>query len=251
MRICEAIANIKSFCAGTRQGFPLGKDSRDRVLWGDDQRELTGVVTCLWASADVIRAARERGANLIVCHESLFWNHGDYTDWLAAQGNEAFYAKRQLLDEADVCIWRFHDYIHSGVPARLFAGWEMTGPFALPDYAWVDGIYAPLSERLGFSRLADPGASLFACFDAQGMAAHQLARKIAARLGLDGLRLEGDPRTPVRKAAVAMHLMGSWTTPSSLSRTSTTWTACSAWNASTAPSASGCATPARRGIRAP
>lgn len=208
MLIREAIESIKAFCAGISGGKPIDDaTSRDQVLWGDPGRELTGIITCIWASADVIREAAARGANLIVSHEALFWNHGDHTDWLERQGNHAYLAKRALLDEHGICVWRLHDYIHSGVPARLFENWRVRGLVETDD-AWTDGIFAPLAERIGYPQLPDMSPTLLCGFETSGITACELARELVRKLGLSGTRLEGDPSTVVRRAAVPMHLLG-------------------------------------------
>ncbi|MBQ9007664.1 MAG: Nif3-like dinuclear metal center hexameric protein [Atopobiaceae bacterium] len=211
MLISQAIANIKSFCLGVAAGKPIdGATTRDQILWGDSEQELTGVVTCIWASADVIREAAVRGANLIVSHEALFWNHGDHTDWLEKQGNETFLAKRALLEEHGICVWRFHDFIHSGVPVRLFDGWAVQGLAEVEaTEGWTDGIFAPLAAKLGYTPLPEMGPGILFCgCEVDGITAHELAQELVEKLGLTGTRIEGDPTTVVHRAAVAMHLLG-------------------------------------------
>lgn len=79
MTIQQAISNIKSYHKGEIFGKPIDEEkTRDKVLYGDDGQELKGIVTTCFASVDVIRKAGEMGANLIISHEALFWNHGDH-----------------------------------------------------------------------------------------------------------------------------------------------------------------------------
>lgn len=202
MLISEVIDGVKRYCRGIDpKGDPIGDaTTRDQVLWGKTERECTGIVTCIWASADVIREARSLGANLIISHEALFWNHGDHTDWLAEQHNKAFTAKRDLLDACDITVWRCHDYIHSGIPSP--AG----------DGAWVDGIYLGLSRRLGWHALEgiQPLSSRPFHFSANidQVSAEQLANDVVAKLNLNGARIIGDPATPVSRVAVSTHMFG-------------------------------------------
>ena len=92
MKISEAIQSIKAYHRGTSRGEPIDPaKTRDQILYGDPERELTGVVTTCFASYEVIAKAIDAGANLVICHEALFWNHGDHTDWL--QDNKTFQAK--------------------------------------------------------------------------------------------------------------------------------------------------------------
>ena len=83
MKISEAIKKIKASHKGDLMGTPIDPAAtRDKILYGDPDQELKGIVTTCYASVEVIRQAAAKGANLIVCHEALFWNHGDHTDWL-------------------------------------------------------------------------------------------------------------------------------------------------------------------------
>lgn len=203
MLISEVIAGIKAYCKGTGpDGTPIDDaTSRDQVLWGTTDRECTGIVTCIWASADVLREAAQREANLVISHEALFWNHGDHTDWLKAEGNRTFAAKRRLLDEADITVWRCHDYIHSGIPSP--AG----------DGTWVDGIFWGLVDRLGWcpadgvQPLANQPTFCVTELDGSRTAA-ELGRDVARALGTNGVRVIGDSETPVRRVGVAMHMFG-------------------------------------------
>lgn len=200
MLVSEVIKHVRDHCRGlSPDGTPIDeRTTRDKVLYGNGRvdEECTGVVCCIWASSDVIRAAHDLGANLIISHEALFWNHGDRTDWLEKQHNSTFARKRTLLDDAGAVVWRCHDYIHSGIP-------DVEGN-------WVDGIFWGLARELGWTPvrpiapLADSGVLVET--ELEGRPASELARTIAHRLHLNGTRVIGDPSTPVRRAAVAMHL---------------------------------------------
>ena len=111
MKISEIIDVVKKNCKG--YGTIDETKTRDKVLYGDVDKQCTGIVTTIYASYDVIKKASELGANFIIAHEALFWNHGDHTDWL--KDNETFKLKKQLLDETGITVWRDHDYIHSGI----------------------------------------------------------------------------------------------------------------------------------------
>lgn len=208
MLIGEAIKNIQLFCNQEATGGAIDPAMpRDRVLWGNVDRPCTGIVTCIWASADVIREAARRGANLIVCHEALFWNHGDHTAWLEDADNETFLAKRALLQKCGMTVWRFHDHIHAGVPARLFGEHAVRG-LGSGDPHWADGIFSGLAEVLGYPQLPDLDANVFCGMEVPGLTARELARELCRRLGLRGVRLEGDPDTVVNRVFVPIHIMG-------------------------------------------
>ena len=144
-----------------------------------------------FASADVIRQAHARGANLIICHEALFWNHGDHTCWLA--GNKTFAAKRALLEECGITVWRLHDHIHSGIPE---------------DGRLVDGIFMGLADKLGWRDYVRGDTARPMEFEIPETSAGELARFLVGRLGLAGTRIVGDADARVRTVLVPMHLIG-------------------------------------------
>ena len=191
MLMSEVIDGVKAYC-GHDLGGPIYDDTtRDQVLWGPVDVECTGIVTTCFASADVIRQAHARGANLIICHEALFWNHGDHTCWLA--GNKTFAAKRALLEECGITVWRLHDHIHSGIPE---------------DGRLVDGIFMGLADKLGWRDYVRGDTVRPMEFEIPETSAGELARFLVGRLGLAGTRIVGDADARVRTVLVPMHLIG-------------------------------------------
>jgi putative NIF3 family GTP cyclohydrolase 1 type 2 len=100
-------------------GAPF-EDSVDTFKSGDPTQRVTGIVTTFLASFEVIRRAIELGANLIIAHEPTFYNHRDEVDWLAA--DPVYTAKRQLLEDNNVTVWRFHDYWRLHQPDGILTG---------------------------------------------------------------------------------------------------------------------------------
>ena len=62
-------------------------DTVDTVKIGDPTQPLTGIVTTFLATVEVIEQAAQLGANLIITHEPIFYNHRDETDWLAGKSD--------------------------------------------------------------------------------------------------------------------------------------------------------------------
>ena len=95
MKICDAIQIMKNYCKGIGfDGNPIDESkTRDKILYGNPNQEITGIITTCYASVDVVKKAIESGANFIIVHEALFWNHGDHTDWL--QDNNTFKEKNR------------------------------------------------------------------------------------------------------------------------------------------------------------
>lgn len=194
MQINKIIRIVKGYCRGAQpDGHPIDDiTTRDQVLWGATDRACTGIVTTCAASPNVIRATVDRGANLIICHEALFWNHGDRTGWLA--DDLVFRAKRALLDEGGITVWRFHDYIHSGIPTK--------------DGGWVDGIFVGLAKKLGWMPYHEGDEFFPAIFSLPQTTAGELAQTLIGQLGLKGARLVGSPETPVSRVRFMGHAFG-------------------------------------------
>jgi putative NIF3 family GTP cyclohydrolase 1 type 2 len=92
----------------------------DTIKWGDPDREVRGVAVTFMATVEVIRAAREAGANLLITHEPTFYQHDDPLEWLSE--DPIMQAKRALLDEFGMVVWRLHDGIHRHRPDGIVEG---------------------------------------------------------------------------------------------------------------------------------
>ncbi len=194
MFISEVIEAVKGYC-GNDDAFthkPIEASStRDQVLYGNVDQECTGIVTCIWATANVIRRAQELGASLIIAHEALFWNHGDHQDVVA--GNRTFEAKRALLDKWGGAVWRCHDYIHAGVPLEA-------------DGSMVDGIFYGFAWKMGWLDCRLGGDCME--YRIPATTGRGLARELVAKLGLNGTRLVGDGGARVERVQIPMHIFG-------------------------------------------
>lgn len=194
MKISEAIDKIKAYHRGISRNAPIDPvKTRDQILYGDPEQELTGVAVTCFASYQVIEQAIAAGANLIICHEAVFWNHGDKTDWLA--DNRTFQKKAALLNGGNVVVWRDHDYIHSGIPA--------------PDGSWVDGIFYGLMKELGWeSHLHGWDGIQPSRYLLPSMTVRELGRELMKKFPLNGIKVIGSPDSPVRKVWIPGHIMG-------------------------------------------
>ena len=204
MKIQEVIDRIKKYSRGVSEdGTPINDDTtRDQVLFGTTDKECTGIVTTCFASVEVIRKAKELGANLIISHEALFWNHGDHTDWLEEDQNKVYLRKKALLLEDGITVWRDHDYIHSGLPNGK-GGWY-DGIFK--GFLYETGLLENYVPKIG-SSVQYRGMPLELRFE-NGITVKDLAKKIIDGAGLNGIRTIGNPDTVVHKVAIPMHQIG-------------------------------------------
>lgn len=194
MKIQEAIDKVKAYHKGVSRGDPIDPiKTRDQILYGDPERELTGIVVTCFASYEVIEKAIEAGANLVICHEAIFWNHGDHTDWL--QDNRTFQAKASLLDRGGVVVWRDHDFIHSGIPT--------------PDGGWADGIFYGIMKVLGWEEhLCGWDGNQPSRFQLPPTTVRELGKELMAKLPLNGIKVIGSLDSPVRKVWLPGHVSG-------------------------------------------
>lgn len=100
-------------------GAPFAK-TVDRLRSGSMDQEVTGIVTTMFPTIEVIEKTARAGANFIIAHETPFYNNEDETDWL--QQDDAYRYKVDLLNKNKIAVWRFHDYWHSHKPDGVVMG---------------------------------------------------------------------------------------------------------------------------------
>lgn len=115
MQVREVVERIIAAC-----NLPPLEQTCDRLITGEWDREVTGIVTTFMATIDVIRQTIEQGANLIITHEPTYFTHLDQTEWL--QDDPVFQLKQKLITENQINIWRFHDHMHFTQPDLIYFG---------------------------------------------------------------------------------------------------------------------------------
>ncbi len=126
----------------------------DTIKVGDIDQPVTGIVTTMFATNDVIARTIRLGANFIVAHEPTFYNHEDATTWLG--DDPVFKAKEEVLKRHGIVVWRFHDGIHRHNPDGIrmgvmqALGWEKL--YNAGDPQLVVAPPTPLSEILALAK---------------------------------------------------------------------------------------------------
>lgn len=92
----------------------------DVIKAGDPQSRVSGIVTTMFATMDVLKQAVALNCNLIIAHEPLFYNHLDETKQFV--NDPVFLEKKKYIDDNKLVIWRFHDYIHRLEPDAIDFG---------------------------------------------------------------------------------------------------------------------------------
>lgn len=104
----------------------------DTLKSGTPEQQVTGIVTTMFATVDIIRQAISLKSNFIIAHEPTFYNHADELEW--AGKNDVVQKKLALLNENKIAAWRLHDYLHSFRPDSVRygvvknMGWEKYDP---------------------------------------------------------------------------------------------------------------------------
>jgi putative NIF3 family GTP cyclohydrolase 1 type 2 len=157
----------------------------DQLRAGSLDQKVTGIVTTMFPTLEVIEKTATAGANLIIAHETPFYNNQDETDWLAQ--DEAYRYKIELLTKHKIAIWRFHDYWHRHQP---------------------DGIIMGNLVKLGWEKYYDATTPRVLTLP-QPMTIQSIAALIKAKLGISTLRLVGDASGQCRRIYLAFGYMDS------------------------------------------
>ncbi len=113
MKIIELIEELKSYSKIT-----FSEDNTcDTVKIGDAQREIKKVAVSMFATPEVIRKAADFGANFLIVHEPMCYDHLDRVVPYEI-GNE----KKALINEKGICVFRFHDNAHGMEPDLIYEG---------------------------------------------------------------------------------------------------------------------------------
>lgn len=146
----------------------------DTLKAGNRDIKVSGIVTSMFASLEVIRKAIELGANFIIAHEPTFYNHLDETDWL--EQDEVYRYKADLLKKHQMAVWRNHDYVHSYFP---------------------DGVQKGVVTKLGWEKYQDPNSRNIITLPSTSL--ENLIQHTKQRLGITTVRYIGDLSQNCRK----------------------------------------------------
>jgi putative NIF3 family GTP cyclohydrolase 1 type 2 len=138
----------------------------DTLKSGGPNQKVTGIVTTMFATVDIIKKAAKINANFIIAHEPTFYNHTDATDWVA--DNKIVKAKVDLLKQYSITVWRFHDYWHTHRP---------------------DGILYGVLKKAGWQQYYKEGERTFTI---PSMSVKDIAGHLKKSLGIEHVRVIGD-----------------------------------------------------------
>ena len=146
----------------------------DTLKSGSPDTVVTGIVTTMFATIDVIRKTIDRGANFIIAHEPTFYNHADNTAWL--KEDDVYQYKADLLKQHNIAVWRNHDYIHTLKP---------------------DGVMMGVLKQLEWDQYAD--TDLPNLLTLQSTPLRDLVHQAKVKLNIDTVRYVGDLNETCRR----------------------------------------------------
>ncbi len=163
---------------------PWSDETVDTFKSGDPAAPVTGIACTFTATVDVLKRSAELGCNLVITHEPTFYNHLD--DPSGLEGDPVYEAKKALLDELGMVVFRFHDH------------WHRTSP---------DGIYAGMIDKLQWAQCLEQGEERV--FRFPGMSLEEMTAYLKEVFPDAIPRVTGDPGLKIRKAAFIAGAPGS------------------------------------------
>ena len=92
-------------------------NTQDVIKAGDKNKEIKKIAVTMFATAKIIKQAHEWGADLLITHEPLYFNHCD-----EHSNEEVETQKRALLKSTGITVYRYHDYSHNLLPDVICKG---------------------------------------------------------------------------------------------------------------------------------
>ena len=183
MKVREAIEEILM-----KNGVEIPPERTcDHLIVGDQEAEVTGVVSTFMVTLEVLRETVKLGANLIVTHEpTLFFEFkgGDPFE----ESNPVYQEKQRLISEYGINIWRFHDHMHAENK---------------------DGIYRGLEKEIGWEQYVmkddDPEKPFYhfgACYEIPETTLQGLADFFKEKLDMQMVRVVGTPDMPIKRVSI-------------------------------------------------
>ena len=176
MKVIDVIKHLES--VGTWVNWDK---TRDVVLHGSTDKEITKMGVCWVATKQVIEQAQKLGINFIISHENMFY---EATTSPTRQLLESANEKRRMLDEGNITVYRCHDV------------WDMMPSYGVADI-WSRDIGLKFEPRVinsynSFAYVSD-------------MTVQDLAQKIANALvqyEQEGIQVVGDLNKQISRVAI-------------------------------------------------
>ncbi len=155
----------------------VGENTCDTIKSGSGDADVTKVAVSMFATPDVVRAAHEWGAELLIVHEPTYFNHMDN------HSDESFEVeKRRYIESTGITICRYHDYPHNAAHDIICEGeikyMELPGKVEFP------GKFDLVRVKLD-----------------RPMTPREIARHIESKVGIKHIRIAGAADVPMTKVS--------------------------------------------------
>ena len=157
----------------------------DKLMSGSFEQEVSKIAVTFMATVDVIKKAIAMGAELIVTHEPTWFTGEDTTDWL--DNDPVYLKKKELIEQADIAIWRFHDHMHMDPVDGIMRGFD-------EEMDWVQYRMEADSSFLG-------GKGDY-CYQLPTTTLQELCNSFKERLPMKVIQIIGDPEMKVERVGV-------------------------------------------------
>ncbi len=164
----------------------------DTLKAGDPEKELSRIAVSMFGTPRVIREAAEWGANLLIVHEPLYYDHWDSPETFQAQSGflrEILEKKKKLIEESGLTIYRYHDHPHFCPEDQICMG---------------ELLYSGLRGRL--IKGEHYAVNRFELEEA--MPLRELVRMLECNLKIEHIRISGADDFPVRRLGLCFGTPG-------------------------------------------
>ncbi len=168
--------------------------TRDTIKCGDPNQECTGIAITCYASVEVIEQTIANGCNLLIAHESIYYGDGYALEQF--QGLKGFEAKKKMIEDSGIVIFRDHDHMHGkGKP------W-------VPERVRNDYIYYGIMKESGLEPYVIGDIMKPLRYQIPPCTAEVLAETLMEKMNLNGVRIVGDPATVITEIFFCEHCSG-------------------------------------------
>lgn len=156
--------------------------------FGNPEIDVTGVGIAWYLAVEVVKAAIEKGLNVLFIHEpSLFYeNRNPWHTWLLAETNPINLDKKRLLINNSICVYTAH------------SNWDLQKEV---------GMQPTFAKALGFNKEIKRDGAV-RVYEVETMCFSNLIHKVKTALNLNHVRVRGREDKLVSKVAVGFGNMG-------------------------------------------
>jgi len=162
----------------------------DKLLYGNDNDLVIGIVTTFMMSHDVLKKAKSLGANLIISHEGVCYSHHDNFK-TSLINDPVWQEKERFIRTSGMNIFRFHDYWHRYQP---------------------DGITQGLIESLNWESYVIEQEPAYTVIHIPEMQMKDVAEYVKSRLGIEYVRVMGNATMTCQRIGILVGYRGNGNT---------------------------------------